>query len=176
MGEARFSWQVADGDVAGGPDVAEPGRLLLDGARGPPGVALGRVRAGRGHDLRPRLPTCPGAAGPLAPPAANRAPQPLPDEPPPGRAHRLRRRVVGRSGLGVGHPGPRVLAPVDREQDVRVPCLRGGRPSPVRDRQQVLPLVTRQGHHVPHVCHACHLRGDGGTHLEHGKGYGLTNH
>ena len=175
MGEARFSWQVAYGDVAGGSDVAEPGRPLRDGARGPPGVALGRVRAGRGHDLRPRLPACLDAAGPLAPPAADRAPQP-PDEPPPGRAYRLRRRVAGRGGLGVGHPGPRVLAPVDREQDVRVPCLRGGRPSPVHDRQQALPLVTRQGHHVPYACHACHLRGDGGTHLNNSKDYDLTNH
>ena len=162
--------------MADGLDVAELDRLLRDEAKGPPGVALGRVRAGQGHDLRLRLPVYLDAAGPLAPLAADRAPQPLLDELPLDRAYRLRRRVVGRGGLGVGHPEPRVLAPVDREQDVRVLYLRGGRPSPVHDRQQVLPLVTRQGHHVLYVCHACHLRGDGSTHLNNSKDYDLTNH
>ena len=115
MGEARFSWQVAYGDVAGGSDVAEPGRPLRDGARGPPGVALGRVRAGRGHDLRLRLPACLDAAGPLAPLAADRAPQPLPDEMPPGRAHLGYDKIMRELGFDHQHCTFHLLLNINEE-------------------------------------------------------------
>ena len=135
------------------------------------GTVLARPAA-VGIVARSPLDAAPGVPRRAQAHAVGRAPDPPSD----GAGVAQRRDPGLGGGLGVGHPGPRVLAPVDREQDVRVLYLRGGRPSPVHDRQQVLPLVTRQGHHVPYACHACRLRGDGGTHLEHGKDYDLTNH
>ena len=66
MGEARFSWHVADGDVRYGLDAAEPHAPLGDGPRRPPGVAPWRTRAGRGDDPRLGLAACPGVSRPPA--------------------------------------------------------------------------------------------------------------
>lgn len=66
-GRSSFFKQVADGDVADGLDVAELRAPLRDEAQRPPGVALGRLGAGQGHDLRLGLSVYLPVAGAVAP-------------------------------------------------------------------------------------------------------------
>ena len=144
MGEARFSWHAADGDVRYGLDAAEPRAPPGDGPRRPPGVAPWRTRAGRGDDPRLGLAACPGVSRPPARLAREHAAGPLPDQSPLGVAGRPGRRSTGHGGLPVGRPQVGEPALVDRRQQVRPPGLRGPAASPARPREQLLALAPRQ--------------------------------
>ena len=141
MGEARFSWHVADGDVRHGLDVAEPRAPLGDGPKRPPGVTLWRVRAGQGDDPRLGLAACPGVSRPAARLAREHAVEPLLDRLPLGVVGRLDRRAAGPRGLRVDRPQVGEPALVDRQQQVRPPGLRGPAASPVHPREQLLAVA-----------------------------------
>ena len=144
MGEARFSWHVADGDVRYGLDVAELHAPLGDGPRRPPGVTLWRTRAGRGDDPRLGLAVYLDVSRPPARLAREHAVEPLLDQPPLGVVDRPDRRSIGHGGLLVGHPQVGEPALVDRQQQVRPLDLCGPAASPVHSREQLLALALRQ--------------------------------
>ena len=144
MGEARFSWHVADGDVRYGLDVAELHAPLGDGPKRPPGVTLWRIRAGQGDDPRLGLAACLDVSRPPARLAREHAVEPLLDQPPLEVVDRLDRRSIGHGGLLVGHPQVDEPALVDRQQQVRPLDLRGPAASPVHPREQLLALALRQ--------------------------------